>query len=102
MALTATPSPTVRLYHRLRVPSGDDWKRLPTVLLVHGLDSASDTFDDGVLDDVGKVYRTVAVDLRGHGRSAFGNGDFSVDANVGDLLAKLEELEVDDVILCKH
>lgn len=62
----------MRLYHRLRVPSGDDWKRLPTVLLVHGLDSASDTFDDGVLDDVGKVYRTVAVDLRGHGRSASG------------------------------
>lgn len=96
------PAAAVRLHHRLRVPSvGEAWRSLPTVLLVHGLDSASDTFDGGVLDDLSQTYRTVAVDLRAHGRSPFGDGDFGLKSQLTDLQQMLDDLQVDDAVLCE-
>ena len=71
--------------------SGDETKlesSLPPTLLVHGLDSSSQTWVS-LLDDLGSTgFGAVAVDQRGCGRSSLGDTDrFSPDALVEDLFA---------------
>jgi len=58
----------------------------PTIVLIHGLDSAKDTWK-GVLSQLAeKNIPAVAMDLRGHGDSPLGNpADFSVQTLVNDI-----------------
>jgi pimeloyl-ACP methyl ester carboxylesterase len=47
--------------------------------------------------------RAVAIDLRGHGNSrAPADGDYSIDGCAGDVLAVLDALELDVVVLVGH
>lgn len=46
------------------------------------------------LDAVGKSYRAVAYDLRGHGLSYVGDGQFTIEGHVDDLIALLDHLKI--------
>eukprot|EP00040_Diaphanoeca_grandis_P018530 m.97457 g.97457 ORF g.97457 m.97457 type:complete len:281 (+) comp26979_c0_seq1:203-1045(+) len=58
----------------------------PTIVLIHGLDSAKDTWTAVLQQLVAKNIPAVAYDLRGHGHSPLGDpNDFSVRALVDDV-----------------
>lgn len=45
-------------------------------------------------------YRVIAYDIRGHGNSDSGNGDFTIELFVKDLLSFMDALKIDKTILC--
>lgn len=47
-------------------------------------------------------YRVVAPDLRGHGKSSFGNSDFNLDVLAEDLHSLIIKLKLKDLILVGH
>ena len=71
--------------------------RRDTVLLLHGLGSAADAWchaAQAIVSDM-RDTRCVAVDLRGHGRSArSAGGEYSIDALADDVMALIVELDL--------
>ncbi len=71
----------------------------PLVVLTHGA-----TIDhhewDATLPVVGEHFRVLTWDLRGHGLSR--PGSFSIQESVGDLVALLDALQVEQAILVGH
>jgi pimeloyl-ACP methyl ester carboxylesterase len=63
----------------------------PLIVLSPGLGDLRSTFDGLAARLAADGFRVVAADLRGHGDSSTGWGDYSVDAVAGDLLALLHE-----------
>lgn len=57
----------------------------PPFLLVHGLASNAHLWDGVAAALAGTGHRSVAVDLRGHGRSSKPDGPYHLDAVAGDL-----------------
>ncbi|MFN2371520.1 MAG: alpha/beta fold hydrolase [Candidatus Krumholzibacteriia bacterium] len=51
------------------------------------------------LDAVAERHRAVAYDLRGHGRSDVGDGQYTVEGHVDDLLALLDHLGIAKAVL---
>jgi len=49
---------------------------------------------------VGDNIRPITYDIRGHGQSDLGNGYFSIEFFVDDLIALLDYLELDQAVLC--
>jgi len=68
----------------------------PPVVLLHGF-----PFHHGMwasqLEAVGRTHRVLAYDLRGHGRSPVGDGQYTIEGHVDDLLAFLDHRELDRV-----
>ncbi|MCE7864978.1 MAG: alpha/beta fold hydrolase [Bacteroidetes bacterium CHB5] len=52
------------------------------------------------LETLGKKFRCIAYDVRGHGRSQAGDIDFSIDLFADDLLAFLDALEIKKTVVC--
>lgn len=74
-------------------PSATPNHALPTLVLVHGLDSTRLTFRPFIEETAGR-WNVLAVDQRGHGESPLGEeGEFSASAVAADLHAALEERE---------
>ncbi len=69
------------------------------VMLLHGM-----TFDHTMwhpqIEILKQQYRVVAPDLRGHGRSEAGDGQFTYRHFVDDLVALLDHLGIEKVVLC--
>lgn len=65
----------------------------PVLALVHGVGSRLESWD-GVVARLGARFRTVRMDLRGHGLSAKPPGPYSLDDFVGDLAGLLDSLVV--------
>jgi pimeloyl-ACP methyl ester carboxylesterase len=76
MSSSSPPSPPLLLHTNRKFPGGggDLAPGEPALVLIHGLDSASDTFHE-VLGAMGDVVPTISMDLRGHGHSPFGPMD---------------------------
>lgn len=72
-----------------------------TIVLIHGLDSAKETFTP-VLERLALKYRVVAYDQRGHGQTADRGADFSSEVLAGDLKALLDHLGIGKVTLLGH
>jgi pimeloyl-ACP methyl ester carboxylesterase len=73
---------------------------LPTFLLVHGLASNARTWD-GVADELARLgHPSVAVDLRGHGRSDKPDDGYDVPSVAEDVCALIERLHLERPILC--
>lgn len=68
------------------------------VVFVHGFPFSRAMWADQ-LAAVGSQYRTIAYDLRGLGKSAVGDGQYTIEGHVDDLLALLDHLKIDQAII---
>jgi len=71
----------------------------PTVVLVHGFPLSSEMWQSQI-KALKKDYRVIAYDLRGQGRSGAGDGQFTLESLVDDLIALLDKLKIEKAILC--
>lgn len=76
----------------------------PTVVLVHGLDSAKDTWATAASKLMAAGVPTLAIDLRGHGESPLGPpSDFSAEALAADVAASVRAHGIDTpIVLVGH
>lgn len=72
----------------------------PPVVFVHGLGGTSHVWH-GVMDAVKQHHHVVALDLRGHGRSA-GKGKFTIETWAHDVVGLIKHLELPAVTLVGH
>jgi pimeloyl-ACP methyl ester carboxylesterase len=81
--------------------SRDGSPRATTVLMLHGLSGISTGYDEVVIDlgDDADVFR---LDLRGHGRSDHAPGTYSVPFYSDDVIAFIEEVIAEPVVLVGH
>ncbi len=68
----------------------------PPLVLLHSLALSAEMWDP-LAGDMGFGRRLVAVDLRGHGRSSWDGGSFSVEDMAGDVACLVDELGVGPV-----
>src|SRR5512135_2961228 len=78
------------------VDEGDP-QGLPVVFL-HGF-PFNHTMWLGQLKSVGGFCRAVAYDIRGHGMSDIGDGQYSIEAHVDDLISLLDALRIERTVL---
>jgi len=69
------------------------------VVFIHGF-PFDRTMWELQMKEAGKIRRALAYDVRGHGRSEAGDGQYSVELFVDDLVALLDHLRVDRAVLC--
>lgn len=68
------------------------------VVFVHGFPFDHTTWNPQ-LDEVGKHYRAVAYDVRGHGQSFVGDGQYTIEGHVDDLIALLDHLKISKAVI---
>jgi len=71
----------------------------PTIVLIHGFPMGSEMWQSQI-QALRQRNRVVAYDLRGQGRSETGDGQFTVEFLVDDLIALLDALKIDGAVLC--
>jgi 3-oxoadipate enol-lactonase len=71
----------------------------PTLVLIHGFPLGSEMWQSQI-QLLKKNYRVIAYDLRGQGRSDTGDGQFTLEFLVDDLIALLDKLKIERAILC--
>jgi len=71
----------------------------PTIVLVHGFPLSHEMWTHQI-EALKNVYRVVAFDLRGQGRSEGGDGQFTLEFLVDDLVALLDHLKINRPVLC--
>jgi len=87
---------------RFRSREWGDTRTKHAVLLLHGYAETSEIWLE-VGPDLGREFRVVALDLRGHGQSSYAtNQDYSRTAQVEDLEAIVEQLGLRSVTLVGH
>src|SRR4051794_21856667 len=72
-----------------------------TVLMLHGLSGISTGYDE-VVDDLVDDADVFRIDLRGHGRSGHAASTYSVPYYTGDVVAFIEEVIAEPVVLVGH
>jgi 3-oxoadipate enol-lactonase len=70
---------------------------LPVVFL-HGF-PFSHAMWEPQLEAAGKRFRVIAYDLRGHGDSYVGDGQYSIEGHVDDLIALLDQLQIASCVI---
>jgi len=68
------------------------------VVLVHGF-PFSHAMWEPQLGPLGRQHWTIAYDLRGHGSSAIGDGQYTIEGHVDDLIGLLDHLEIDRSVI---
>jgi 3-oxoadipate enol-lactonase len=71
----------------------------PIVIFIHGFPFDKSMWDFQ-LESLEENYRVIAYDVRGFGKSEAGNANFSIDLFADDLIHLMDELEIDDAIIC--
>lgn len=74
----------------------------PPILLAHGIAVTEAFWKHTQPALVGRGFRVITFDQRGHGSSTVGNDGFSVDALASDLAAIIDELDLNDVVIVGH
>jgi pimeloyl-ACP methyl ester carboxylesterase len=69
------------------------------IVLIHGFPLSHEMWADQI-EALKNVYRVVAWDLRGQGRSEVGDGQFTLEFLVDDLIALLDHLKIKQAVLC--
>jgi 3-oxoadipate enol-lactonase len=69
------------------------------IVFIHGF-PFNHTMWDPQMKALPNQYRAITYDIRGHGESAVGDGQYSIEFFVDDLLALLDHLVVEKTILC--
>lgn len=85
----------VRLYY---VDAGIDSSK-PPIVLIHGFPFSSEMWKPQI-DFLKTKYRVIAYDIRGHGNSDDGDGQYTIEFFVDDLIALLDHLKIQKVTLC--
>ena len=71
----------------------------PVIIFIHGFPFNKSMWDKQ-FNALKNNYRVIAYDVRGHGNSDAGTGDFSIELFVKDLLNFMDELNIDKAMLC--
>jgi 3-oxoadipate enol-lactonase len=73
-----------------------------SIILIHGFPFSSDMWkgQTQLLHEKKKNLRIVTYDLRGHGRSDVGDGQYTIELFVDDLISLLDYLKISKTILC--
>ncbi len=83
--------------------AGDRWRAegsTRTVLLLHGGGQTRHSWSRTAARLAARGFTAIALDARGHGDSAWAeDGDYGLDAILGDLRAAVTELELDEPVL---
>ncbi|MGI0048785.1 MAG: alpha/beta fold hydrolase [Nitrososphaera sp.] len=75
-------------------------KESPPIVLIHGFPFSSEMWRGQVQMLQEKNLRVITYDLRGHGRSDVGDGQYAIELLVDDLIALLDHLKITKTILC--
>lgn len=95
---TVTTADGTRIAYRV---GGHTGRRAPALVFVHGWCS-NRTHWDAQLRYFAPTHRVLAVDRRGHGRSAVTASGYTPSRHAADLAAVLEHEGVDDLVLVAH
>src|SRR5437667_3005890 len=79
-----------------------DWGSGQPIVFSHGWPLSADDWDTQMLFFVGKGFRVIAHDRRGHGRSSQTSGGHDMDHYVDDLAALTAHLELKHAIHVGH
>jgi non-heme chloroperoxidase len=79
-----------------------DWGSGQPIVFSHGWPLSADDWDTQMLFFLGKGYRVVAADRRGHGRSTQTSDGHDMDHYADDLAAVVEHLDLHDAIHVGH
>ncbi|HEY8275802.1 MAG TPA: alpha/beta hydrolase [Methyloceanibacter sp.] len=79
-----------------------DWGKGQPIVFSHGWPLSADDWDAQMLFFLGKGYRVIAHDRRGHGRSTQTGDGHDMDHYADDLAAVMQHLKLKDVIHVGH
>ncbi len=68
------------------------------VLFLHGFPFSHEMWKQQT-ETVSKKYRAIAYDIKGHGLSDVGDGQYTIEGHVDDLFALLDHLHLDRVVI---
>jgi pimeloyl-ACP methyl ester carboxylesterase len=71
----------------------------PVIIFIHGFPFNKSMWESQ-LEALKNIYRVIAYDIRGHGFSDEGTGDFSIELFVRDLLSLMDALVIETATLC--
>jgi len=71
----------------------------PVIILIHGFPFNKSMWNKQ-LDMLIETYHVIAYDVRGHGKSTAGTGDFSIELFVDDLLGLMDALKIESATVC--
>ena len=69
------------------------------IILIHGF-LFSHEMCDPQIEALQKRFRVIAYDLRGHGKSGIGDGQYTLEFFVDDLIGLLDHLGIERAVLC--
>jgi 3-oxoadipate enol-lactonase len=72
--------------------------KAPPIVFIHGF-PFSHAMWTPQLEAVRQEYRAVAYDLRGHGDSAVGDGQYTIEGHVDDLIGLMDHLGIDRAVV---
>ena len=71
----------------------------PAIVLIHGFPFSHEMWNPQI-EFLKSHFRVIAYDIRGHGKSDVGDGQYSLELFVDDLIALLDHLQLEKVVLC--
>src|SRR5438067_614597 len=74
----------------------------PAMLLLHSLSANAQIFQGLIARGLAQSFRLIIPDMRGRGHSERALSDYSLETESRDLIALLDELGIDRVIVCGH
>ncbi len=74
----------------------------PTILLLHGLTANAHVFAGLIAAGLAEDYHIISLDMRGRGESARPAYRYTVEDHAADIIALLDHLNIDKIILCGH
>ena len=69
------------------------------IVLIHGFPFSYEMWQPQI-EPFEKKFRVVAYDVRGHGRSAVGDGQYMLEFLVDDLIGILDHLKIEKAVIC--
>ena len=94
----APSAPRARCNSSRAVP-GAYSRQAPPIVLIHGFPFSHEMWRPQI-EALKSAYRVIAYDVRGHGRSDVGDGQYTIELFVDDLLGLLDHLKIQKAVLC--
>ena len=76
-----------------------DTKQTDTIILIHGFPFNHEMWKPQI-ELLKENHRVIAYDIRGHGKSEVGDGQYSIELFVDDLIGLLDHLGIEKTIVC--